>query len=187
MSEYELYCFNNRKNKDCSEYLMQRHKYLVYHIINQYYDNTGTLDYSDFVSSGLFGLYKAILTFDVNKGNKFSTYAGICIHNEIKIMFRRLKKHRGVVSMNTELNEDYEGNVLTYEDILYDRKVTVDYDSIIVKEALNQTKFTELEKKIIILRSENKSQQEISKILGYSQSYISRLLKRAQDKLKNNL
>ena len=187
MSEYELYCFNNRENKECSEYLMQQNKKLVYHIIGKYYTTNGYLEYSDFVSSGLFGLYKAILTFDVNKGNTFCTYAAICIDNEIKMMFRRLRKHQNVKSINGALNIDNDGNVLRYEDVLEDMKNEVSYDLIILKDAIKDIEFTELEKKIISLRLKDKTQDEISDILGYSQSYISRIIKRAKNKLKNVL
>lgn len=187
MSEYELYCFNNRKNKECSEYLMQQHKKLVYHIIGKYYNNNGFLEYSDFVSNGLFGLYKAILTFDVTKGNTFSTYAAICIDNEIKMMFRRLRKHQNVVSTNKVLSRDNDGHVLEYGDVLYDMESEVKFDMVILKDAIKDVELTELEKKVVSLRMKNKTQQEISDIMGLSQSYISRIMKRARNKFENVL
>nr|DAH85688.1 MAG TPA: DNA directed RNA polymerase subunit [Caudoviricetes sp.] len=187
MNEYELYCFNNRKNKECSEYLMQENKKLVYHIIGKYYNDSGYLEYSDFVSNGLFGLYKAIMTFDTNKGAKFSTYAAICIDNEIKMMLRRLRKHQIVVSTNTVLSRDNEGHLLQYEDILQDMKAEVNFNMIIIRDAIKDIELTELEKRVVSLRMKNKTQQEISDILGFSQSYISRILKRAQNKFEKAL
>lgn len=185
MNEYELYCFNNRNNRECSEYLMQQNKKLVYHLIGKYYNSNGYPEYSDFVSNGLFGLYKAILTFDVNKGNKFSSYAAICIDNEIKMMLRRLRKHQNVLSINTILSKDNEGHVLQYEDVLQDMKDEVNYDMVIIRDAIKDIELTELEKKVVSLRMKDKTQQEISDILGFSQSYVSRILKRAQNKFEN--
>jgi len=166
---------------------MQQHKKLVYHIIGKYYNNNGYLEYSDFVSHGLFGLYKAILTFDVNKGNKFASYAVICIDNEIKMMFRRLRKHQNVLSINTILSKDNEGHVLQYEDVLQDMKDEVSFDMVILKDTIKDVELTDLEKKVVSLRMKDKTQEEISEILGFSQSYISRILRRAQHKIEDVL
>lgn len=185
MNEYEVYCFNNRNNRECVEYLMQQNKKLVYHLIGKYYNKNGYLEYSDFVSHGLFGLYKAILTFDISKGNRFSSYAAICIDNEIKMMFRKLRKHQNVVSINTVLHVDTEGHKLQYEDVLQDMKDEVSFDMVILKDAIKDVELTELEKKIVSLRMKDKTQQEISDIMGFSQSYVSRILRRAQNKFEN--
>lgn len=187
MSEYELQCFDNRDNKECVEYLIEKHKPLVFYIVNQYKSNSTQFEYSELISSGLYGLYKAIMTFNIEKNFKFATYASTCIHNEIRMLFRKARKHRNEISIYTELHEDFEGNIMTYYDILPDRRVDVQYDNIMVREIYQNIKLTDLEKKLINLRLEGKTQREIASILDFSQSYVSRLLQKIYKKIKNHL
>ena len=54
---------------------------LVAYIVNKKY--TDFPDADDLVSIGTIGLIRAAETFDLNKNNKFSTYASRCIDNAI--------------------------------------------------------------------------------------------------------
>jgi RNA polymerase sporulation-specific sigma factor len=158
-----------------------------------------TLD--DLASIGRIGLIKAAKTFDIDREVKFSTYAVKCIKNEILMYLRKANnKSVKVISFETPCSVDYDGHELT----LFETFVAPnsDFDEQICDSAELQDKkqmlMIYLEKlpyiwrQVIILRyglydGECKKQTEISEILGLSQSYISRVEKRAIDKLRLNI
>lgn len=186
MSEYEIFCFKNRENKECSDFLMRKHQRLVFHIIKKYPLQDG-LEYNDYLSNGLYGLFKAINTFDINKDIKFGTYASTCINNEIRMMLRRLKKHMNTTHIDKVLNVDTEGHKLTYNDILFDAKSSIAYDDFIFADTIKDIKLTSMEKQIIQMRIDGKTQKEIADILNFSQSYVSRLLQKIKKKIEKHL
>lgn len=84
---------------EARERLIECNYKLVMSIVKRYASQT--IDYDDFFSDGVYGLIKAIDTFDIAQvGNiAFSTYATICIKNEILMDIRtRHKKSNDVVS-----------------------------------------------------------------------------------------
>ena len=54
---------------------------LVHYVLLKF--NIAKDQYDYLFQEGIIGLIKAIQTFDISKNNKFSTYAYICIRNEI--------------------------------------------------------------------------------------------------------
>jgi len=167
---------------------MRKHQRLVFHIIKKYpIPQDGPLEYNDYVSSGLYGLYKAINTFDINKDIKFATYASTCINNEIRMMLRKLKKHRNTTYIDEILTIDTEGHKLTYNDIISDIKSDIAYDDFIFKDTIKDIKLTDIEKQIVQLRIDGKTQKEIANILNFSQSYVSRILQKIKKKIEKHL
>ena len=171
--------------------LVEHNLRLVAHIIKKYYANNNSQD--DLVSIGTIGLIKAINTFDISKNIKLSSYASRCIENEILMYFRNNKKSSQDISLNDTIDTDKDGNPLTLMDIMavddnlldnIDVKMNVDKLCAYMDEVL-----TEREKKIIIYRyglfgKDILTQRELAKSLNISRSYISRIEKKALEKLK---
>ena len=164
---------------------------LVAHIVKKYYSGSGEQD--DLISIGTIGLIKAVNTFDESKGIKLATYASKCIENEILMNFRSQKKCSQDISINEPIDSDGEGNPLTLMDIIsVEDTIADDIDDKITfaklyryVEELND----EREKTIIIMRyglydSEPMTQKQIAKRLNISRSYVSRIEKKAIERLR---
>lgn len=178
-------------DKNARNILVEHNLRLVAHIIKKYYQNDSAQD--DLVSIGTIGLIKAINTFDINKNIKLSSYASRCIENEILMHFRNNRKSSQDVSLNDTIDTDKDGNPLTLMDIIAsDMDVAEDVDTKLHLDVLNDyidEVLTPREKEIIIKRygiggTKIQTQRELAKKLDISRSYISRIEKKALEKLK---
>ena len=176
--------------KKAKETLIERNLRLVAHVVKKY-QNVDE-DMEDLISIGCIGLIKALDTFDVNKG-RLATYACRCIDNEILMMLRNKKKTSREVSLYEPIGQDKEGNEIHLLDILeQDQKDIVEdmeLQSTIKRlmEGLHSC-LSEREREIIILRYglsglSEMTQNEIGQIFGISRSYVSRIEKKALQKL----
>ena len=172
--------------------LVEHNLRLVAHIIKKYYQNYGGQD--DLVSIGTIGLIKAINTFNIDKNIKLSSYASRCIENEILMFFRNNRKSAQDVSLNDTIDTDKDGNPLTLMDIMAsDMDVAEDVDTKLHLEVLNRyidEVLTPREKEVIIKRYgiggvKIQTQRELAKKLNISRSYISRIEKKALEKLRS--
>lgn len=170
--------------------LVERNLRLVAHIVKKF-DNTGE-DMDDLISIGTIGLIKAIRTFDSSKNTRLATYAARCIENEILMHLRSSKKARSELMLQDPIGSDKEGNEITLLDILgTDGDEVLDAVELSVEQEKLHRKMeglTPRERRVIELRyglvdGSRKTQREISKKLGISRSYVSRIEKRAISKL----
>lgn len=181
---------NEKQAKEAKEILVERNLRLVAHVIKKY-QNVDE-DMEDLISIGCIGLIKAIETFDLKKG-RLATYACRCIDNEILMMLRNKKKTSREVSLYEPIGQDKEGNEIHLLDILEQ-----DQKDILDDMELQHTKrrlllgidtcLTEREREIIVLRyglngAQERTQNEIGRMLGISRSYVSRIEKKALQKL----
>ncbi len=156
------------------------------------YDNT-MYDLEDLVSIGTIGLIKGVKTYKLDKNIKLATYASRCIDNEILMFLRKNKRRKVEISFEDSINLDGDGNELHLEDVLGTdgNIVEKEYEDVVDKEVLSKEieKLSDRDKEIITLRyglngSEEYTQKEVADMLGISQSYISRIEKKAIKKLK---
>ena len=171
--------------------LIEHNLRLVAHIIKKYYSTYS--EQEELISVGTIGLIKAVNTFDVEKGTRLATYAARCIENEILMYFRSQKKNAQDMSTSDPIDIDSEGNPLTLMDIIcVDDTIADDLDIKIKTEQLYEF-VNELpdprEKQIIIARyglfgSDIYTQREVAKLLDISRSYVSRLEKKALNRLR---
>ncbi|MBF7081886.1 RNA polymerase sporulation sigma factor SigK [Desulfallas sp. Bu1-1] len=170
--------------------LIERNLRLVAHIIKKF-EGSGD-DFDDLISIGTIGLIKAVNTFNNNKSSRLATYASKCIENEILMYMRSKKKMRAEMSLYEPIGTDKEGNEIHFMDVLSTDAEAVSemVSRIMDKEQLwrKLKKLTPQERKVLVLRfglrgKERKTQKEIAKKLGISRSYVSRIEKRAIDRL----
>lgn len=131
----------------------------------------------DMFQTGIIGLLKAINTFDTSKGYQFSTYAFPIVRNELLMAFRKSKRSV-VAAFSLDDNVDTgNGESVPYAEMIADGK---DYEENVVNSMLAQQIFESLgsrEKHIFTMFFvESRTQSEISKALGISQSYVSRII-----------
>lgn len=165
---------------------------LVSHIIRKYY---ASYEYPDeLLSIGSLGLIKAVDSFKPGFGTRFATYGAKCVQNEILMFFRSKKKHGMEVSINDTIDVDKDGNPLTYLDIIsVEESIDTELDLKVHINKIRELVDTELlprEKEIIILRYglkgyQPRTQREVARHLGISRSYVSRIEKKALEKMKD--
>jgi RNA polymerase sporulation-specific sigma factor len=131
----------------------------------------------DMFQTGIIGLLKAINTFDTSKGYQFSTYAFPIVRNELLIAFRKSKRSV-VAAFSLDDNADIgNGESVPYAEMIADGK---DYEENVVNSMLAQQIFERLESRekhiFTMFFVESRTQSEISKALGISQSYVSRII-----------
>lgn len=174
--------------------LVEHNLRLVAHLVKKF-DGTGE-DSDDLISIGTIGLIKGIDSFDPGKGTKLATYAARCIENEILMHLRSLKKSRGEVSIYDPIGVDKEGNEISLMDVLASEgeaisdKVESEFEQRALLEKVK--KLTRRERLVLQLRyglmnSPRRTQREIAKALGISRSYVSRIEKKAIQKLMEEM
>ena len=193
--EEEKYYLEKMKEGDleAKHTLIERNLRLVAHISRKY--QNGEEDMEDLISIGTIGLIKAIATFNYERGNRLATYAARCIDNELLMYFRGKKKTSREVSLYEPIGTDKEGNQINLMDVVEstDREI---FEIIELKS--NTKKIYEMiprvlgsrERQIIewrygLYNKKPLTQREIADKLGISRSYVSRIEKRALEKLKS--
>lgn len=174
--------------------LIERNLRLVAHIMKKYYAQSA--DQEDLISIGTIGLIKGITTFDASKGARLATYAARCVENEILMHFRSQKKSSQDVSLSDYIESGADGAPLELMDVVSDDCDLLEL--VTTKESVRQLRravekhLTEQEKQVISLRYglEGKAplrQREVADLTGISRSYVSRIEKRALEKLREAL
>lgn len=178
------------QKKAARDKLIEHNLRLVSHIVSKY-ARSGCGD--DLFSIGCIGLIKAVETFSPEKKIRFSSYAAKCVTNEILMHFRSLKKNSNDVSINDPIETDRDGNPLTLFDLIADETdiaeaVDLKMDSEKLHELVRST-LSPRERMIITLRygltgDRPQTQLEVSEKLGISRSYVSRIEKKALERLR---
>lgn len=192
----ERKCIDNWLNGDIEarNILVEHNLRLVAHIIKKYY--TQAEDVDDLISIGTIGLIKGINTYRPDKGVRLATYASRCCENEILMYFRSIKKSSGNLSLSEAIDGDGDGSNLSLMDMISDgeelSEKIIDSELCSSLKTIVDTKLDKREAQIIRLRyglTDNipKTQRETAQICKISRSYVSRIEKKALEKLKKAL
>ena len=174
--------------------LIERNLRLVAHIMKKYYAQAS--DQEDLISIGTIGLIKGITTFDAAKGARLATYAARCVENEILMHFRSQKKSSQDVSLSDYIETGSDGAALSLMDVVGQEEDLL--ERVSNQELVEQVRLavdrvlTDQERQVIALRyglggSAPLRQREVAQITGISRSYVSRIEKRALEKLRKAL
>ena len=179
---------------DARNTLIEHNLRLVAHVVKKYY--TASADTDDLISIGTVGLIKGIDTYRPERGVRLATYVARCAENEILMYFRSLKKSSADVSLSEALDTDTEGNSLSLMDVLaveddLAERVNLAEEARKVRNLVN-TLLESRESEIISARyglngESPLTQRECAARLGISRSYVSRIEKRALEKLREAL
>ncbi len=148
------------------------------------------------ISIGTIGLIKGISTFDGSKGARLATYAARCVENEILMYFRAQRKSSQNVSLSDFIETGSDGAALSLMDVVSDdedllERVSTREDTKKLLVAVD-TQLTPQEKQVILLRyglggNPPQRQRQVAQTIGVSRSYVSRIEKRALEKLRQAL
>lgn len=179
---------------DARNVLIEHNLRLVAHIVKKYYTQCAELD--DLISIGTIGLIKGISSYKAEKGVRLATYASRCIENEVLMYFRSARKSATDVSLSESIESDGTGSslclmdVVCFEDDMLE-KISRNELSRTIGRLVSET-LDERESEIIRLRygldgELPKTQHDVSEICGISRSYVSRIEKKALEKLRKAL
>ncbi len=170
--------------------LVEHNLRLVAHILKKYYAQSDDMD--DLLSIGTIGLIKGINSFKPERKIRLATYCSRCIENEVLMYFRSRRKHGGEVSLSDELDAEGEGggsllDTLAEEDDLAER-IGNEEQARALRRCV-QTALDERERRVVTLRyglsgARPLTQRETAEACAISRSYVSRIEKRALEKLK---
>lgn len=196
-SAEETYYLSKYKEGDAEakNILIERNLRLVAHIVKKYMGVGRDMD--ELIAIGIVGLVKAVNTYNVEKGSRLGTYAARCIDNELLMMLRSERKLNREISLYEPIGTDKEGNEIGFIDVVEDTSENI-LDIMLLDEQIQKMYqaieyvLTEREKEIIykrygLLGYEEITQREIGKSLGISRSYVSRIEKRALEKLRKHI
>ena len=183
-----------RGDVEARNLLVEHNLRLVAHIMKKYYAQTDDVD--DLISIGTIGLIKGVNTYKPDKGVRLATYASRCIENEILMHFRSRKKSAGDVSLSDALDVDGDGSGLSIMDVVAQEDDMAERigNAELCQELLRsiETSLTKREARIIRLRNgldgaAPMTQKETAQLCGISRSYVSRIEKKALEKLRMSL
>ncbi|MBR6120599.1 MAG: RNA polymerase sporulation sigma factor SigK [Oscillospiraceae bacterium] len=174
--------------------LIERNLRLVAHILKKYYAQAS--DQEDLLSIGTIGLIKGIESFDLSKGARLATYAARCVENEILMYFRSQRKSAGELSLSDCIETGKDGSSLSVQDVVASEEDL--FEDLSRKEEARRLHraiadcLTEREQRVVRLRyglggQKPLRQQEVARELGISRSYVSRIEKKALEKLRAEL
>ena len=175
--------------------LIEHNLRLVAHIAKKYAGPMTTQD--DLISIGTIGLIKAVNTYTSKKSTRLATYAAKCIENEILMSIRASKRIKQEISLSLPIGTDKDGNEISFndmhgtdtEEIIASIRLKIQSGKL--DQAINHV-LARREKTVIICRygldgRDPRPQREIAEQLSISRSYVSRIEKKALEKLKNYL
>ncbi len=180
-------------DKEAKDILIKHNLRLVAHVAKKY-ANYG--DNDELISVGSIGLIKAVSTYNQGKGTGLATYASRCIENEILMMLRASKKHKNNVSLSEPIGVDKEGNELTVIDMIADDKDVIDdveRDILmerlveVTKECLDKREYDIIKYRYGLDGNGALTQREVANMFGISRSYISRIEKKALEKIREHV
>ncbi|MBO4929925.1 MAG: RNA polymerase sporulation sigma factor SigK, partial [Clostridia bacterium] len=175
---------------DAKNLLIEHNLRLVAHVVKKYYASRE--DQDDLVSIGTIGLIKAVSTFKPDKNIRLATYACRCIENEILMYFRTLRKQSQEVSLSEPIDNDSDGNAISLLDVISCEDTMLEQVELSDRQQLLYRYLTSAldgrERAILLLRyglsgTQPLTQREVADRCGISRSYVSRIEKKALQKL----
>lgn len=146
--------------------------------------------FDEIVCAMNYGFMEAVRLYNPNKGTKFTTYLALTIHGRAdKDLFRRnktQKRQADIVSMDNAVSSK-DNEKITLNDLVGGE---VFEETVAILDAINRylESCPERHKQIITLYVfGDKSQPEISEIVGLSQNMVSRYYRKFRDYLRGEL
>lgn len=191
LEEKEMIRRSHNGDMDARNTLIEKNMRLVAHMIKKY--TSADRETEDLISVGTIGLIKAVNTFNPDKKIRLATYAAKCIDNELLMMLRNDRKKGLEISLSEPVGTDKEGNDITFMDmvgdevrdeaceILFSQQVKCVYDNM--NKVLNDREQIIIKGRYGIDGQQEKTQNELARELNISRSYVSRIERKALDKL----
>lgn len=195
--EQESDCLARIKNGDleAKKELILHNMRLVAHVAKKYQNSEE--DMEDLISIGTIGLMKAIATYREDYGSRLATYAARCIDNELLMHFRTKKKSAKDVSLYEPIGTDKEGNQIHLLDVVesaepdiveqMEKERQITRMLSLIPDVLSRREYEIICMRYGLFGVKAMTQREIAAGIGISRSYVSRIEKRAIEKLRKNM
>lgn len=165
-------------------------KGLIYTICNRYRNTK--IEYDELINDAYYGYYKAMQTFDENKGYTFSTYVSKCMINAILQHKRTSKNTDNIknisISLNYYVNDLYDNNKdRQLQDLLraVDDIETITNSKFILEIFTREfNKLSDKHKQIISNLYKGYTQYKITEEFNIPQARVSRIKTRFLSRLK---
>ncbi len=136
------------------------------------------IESDDLKQEGLMGLLKAINSFDVNRGVKFSTFAEVCIVNQMKTFIFKSRKNpipsESLEDFSSDFFSDKETPESTYINKEFFSQLWYAVDNIL----------SETERKAFLLYINGMSYRETAEKLDISEKSVDNAMQRARKKIR---
>ncbi len=178
-------------DREARDQLIEHNMRLVAHVVKKY-QGSG-YDTEDLLSVGTIGLIKAVSTFDADRG-RLATYAARCAENEILMLLRSSRKYAKEVSLYDPIGVDKDGETVSLVDVIETDSPDA-LDDMIMRQDVKELYeayahcLKPNEQKVLRLRyglfgGHEYTQREIAQQMGISRSYVSRIEKKAIEKIR---
>lgn len=146
---------------------------------------TSPLEKDDLIQEGMIGLYKAIESYEHEKGASFKTYAQRCIDNAIKDAIKKTTRQKDVPLHNVVEYQEDESSILNSEESA--EEIYLKKERVERLFSAMETKLSQLEKQVLSLYILGFSYAEISKTLQKDEKAIDNALQRIKKKLGKDI
>lgn len=191
LEEQEMIKRSQAGDLEARNILVEKNMRLVAHMVKKYASTERDMD--DLISVGTIGLIKAVDSFKTDKKIRLATYAAKCIDNELLMMLRQDRKKEKEVSMYEPIGKDKEGNEISLievvgrenedsvENFMFEERVRYIYNN--VDKVLKPREKEIIGRRFGLWGMKEQTQSELAMKMGISRSYVSRIEKKALDKL----
>lgn len=188
MTDNEILKLIESKDNEAMEYIIKKYSFIVKKEIRTMYLIGAETE--DLYQEGMIGLFKAVRDFEPDKGAVFSTFATLCVKNQVKsaVTAANRKKH---IPLNQYISiyassEDSESNEELFLD---DGEKTNPEKKVLAKENKSELMdsimdmLSKLEIQVLNLYLEGLSYAEIGDRLGKTEKSVNNALQRIRSKL----
>lgn len=163
-NDYELLYLIGEFDEEAEYIFYEKYTRLIKNRINRF--NIKNRFHEDFLQEGLFMLYIAIRTYDMNSNKTFNKYFDLILQRKFVKIIQKEKLYL------------YDVDLIEEPNVLYD-------ESSFVYEISQPNLFSSLEEKVIDLKNKNYRPKEIAKILNCDVKSIYNCLCRIKNKTKS--
>ncbi|MBR2860653.1 MAG: RNA polymerase sporulation sigma factor SigH [Clostridia bacterium] len=188
VSDEKLAILAQMGDKRAAELLLDKYKPLVIAKSRRFYMAGASTE--DVIQEGMIGLYRAIMSFSLEKNDSFGAFASMCIKRRIISALKSAVRKKNIplntyISLNKPVKDDDDttlGDVLensdTNPEMLFISKEKRRSTQMRLEKSLSP-----LEKKILIEYLQEKSYDEIAQSFGITRKSVDNAMQRIRGKL----
>lgn len=185
MTDEQLIGFLRSGEKEITDYIMDKYKFLVKKKAKAMFLLGGEND--DLIQEGMIGLFKAVQDYDESMGTSFYSFADLCISRQMytAIEASQRQKHIPLNSYVSLYDEGEDQPLIESIESLNDRNpedLFLDKEYLqMIKKELEQN-LSDLENRVLYLHLQGIDYQTIAKLLDKSSKSIDNALQRIKNK-----
>lgn len=165
-----------RESKEAANTLILRYSKLVLVKVGLFANSNADAD--DLRQEGLIALMKAVDSFDCGRKTKFSTYAEVCINNQMRTYLAKLKKEPVSQSLD-DIEDDQFTERETPESIYFNKELFAELWFVVENE------LSAIERQVFCFCIQGHSYAETAERLGISVKSVNNAMQRSRRKIRD--